>query len=574
MSDLRTVPPIVRPRKPFDESRYVIAVARGQVLLESTGEVFDRAELPNLVATEPSSIIACENAAALLMQLNERFGTWPIWSWRVTPVIRRVYRQHAQTNRPTEAKDAVVNYFGFRYESESGRTKTHYHYPIDTLTFLSGNSGAEFTGFDVQQMLAWGVDVRNFCAENRMKISATSGGLAAQLLRDARFSPARRKVPKATNARARDHLPGNHYELFIPEDTTVRNAYYLDMRGAHHYAASQVTFPNPDRMYGRGLFRHPPEIVTGYPWARHGSPKYRSVMNTHGLFLLRINVPSHLQKSKTAFPPPWLRKPAGIRHAWVYSNEFPLLARHSVSVEGVEAAWTASTSSDHLNRYAAFATAETATMDDRRKRWAKPTLLAVYGLLAARPRTREFGYPADHARVALKGEAKLYPTHGGMLAVSALSTSREMESPVVNVILRGMIEAQVRMEVLTLARDLHSRGIEILALYADSVIVRPTAALPLLPPPWTVKTELTRLTFFNPVSFVSDELERLPGLTPEGRARLSLRSVWRTHRDGLPGRRLAARIVSAATHTPDGPPVPWASNKLDIIEVDGRREIR
>lgn len=561
MSDFRNTPAIVKPRKPYNETRCIIAVAGDLVLLESTGEVFTRAELPLIIARQPGSIVACENAARLLLELEAFFQNIPGWSWRMTPVQRRVYRQHAATTRPTETKDAIVNYFGFRYPvGNEGRYKTHYHYPIDTLTFLSGNSFQVLAGRDrLQAIYEWGVDVRNFCTENRLKISSTSGGLAAQLLRDERFFPeARRKVPKATNQRARDHLPGNHYELFVPDDSTIRDAIYLDMKGAHHYAATRLTFPDPNRMYGRGRFRNPPEEWRGHaPWARQGTPKYRAMIVTHGLFLLRVNVPSHLSKSRL-FPPPWLRRPAGTALVWVYSNEIPLISQHGAIIEGIEAAWTAGSVTDGLNRYAEWAIRETSVMPTERRAWAKPTLLAVYGLLAARPRAREFGY-----RDAVKGESKIYPTFGGPVAVSALRTSREIESPVVNVILRGMIEAQVRMEVLSLATMLDSYGLRVLALYADSVIIEPTAAMPFLPHPWVVKTALTNVTFFNPVSFVSDELERLPGISREGAQRIARRSMWRAHLAARNARN-AAIIASGGTVPP--PPIPWATNRLEVLE--------
>jgi hypothetical protein len=44
-------PKIVKTRKPYSENRCVIAVAGDLVLLERTGEVFTRAELPQVLAT-------------------------------------------------------------------------------------------------------------------------------------------------------------------------------------------------------------------------------------------------------------------------------------------------------------------------------------------------------------------------------------------------------------------------------------------------------------------------------------------------------------------------------------------
>lgn len=510
--DFRTTSKQVKPRTPYADKRPLVVVTRTHVWSELTGEVTDRADLPDLVITHPSSIFACENAPALLIELGKRFVNFPGWMFRVTPVERRKYRPH-RTDRPTVTRDVIVNYFGFRFpkDEEGKRFDTFYHFPIDTLTFLGGSVHKAFPDApdSMTALIEWATDVRAFARENGLKVGATTGGLAAQLLRDPRFFPAaRRKVPRATNDKARPYLPGNHYELFMDENRTVAKALYLDMTGAHHYAATQVTFPHPDRLYARGAYHTPPTVVEPRePWARSGRPKCEAILTSHGLFLLRINVPHGLQKTTTSFPPPWLRRPAGLCLAYVYSNELPLLAAHGVALEGVEAAWTAGPTDDGLNKYAAWSIEETAAMTPKRKAWAKPALLAAYGLLAARPRNREFGYL--HAK---RGIPHVYMTAGGPLEVETLKTSKELDSNIANVIARGMIEAEVRMEVLRLASEIHARGCKILALYADSIILSDDSPLPLLPDHWRVKTSLTRLEFFNPVSFHSEEMTRLPGV--------------------------------------------------------------
>lgn len=524
LTDLRTTPRIVKPRKPHIERRSLLVVTRDVVWHETTGELTPRSELWRTILTDPGTIMVCENAPAILRDLDIRFGTFPGWQYRVTPVVRRKFRQH-KTSRPTETRDVVVNFFGFRIP-HGERYSTYYHYPIDTLTFFGGTVGKVW-GRDVDtlaMLIEWGMDVRAFCVDNSLKVTPTSGGLASQLLRDARFFPhPRRKVPRATNDKARAHLPGNHYELFVPEMSTQKDAYYLDMSGAHHHAASSLTFPHPDRLYGRGAFRNPPESVIGREsWARVGTPKFERTIRTHGLFLLRIAVPGHLQRTTTLYPPPWLRQPLGVRLAWVYSNELPLVRRFEARIEGIEAAWTASTTDAGLNRYAKWSLQETAAMGHGRKAWLKPTLLAAYGLLAARPRAREFGY-----KHAVNGEAATYLSSGGPIPVEVLKTTGEQDSPIANVIARGMIEAQVRAEVLSLATTLHGYGSKVLALYADSVIISADGALPLLPPPWRIKTELTRLEFFNPVSFASDQMIRLPGIPRDAVDRMSRRAQVR-----------------------------------------------
>lgn len=141
----------------------------------------------------------------------------------------------------------------------------------------------------------------------------------------------------------------------------------------------------------------------------------------------------------------------------------------------------------------------------------KPALLATYGILASRPKQIEFGF-----RIAAKGEPVVYRTPHGGLEAMRVQTSRELESSVVNVIHRGMIEAETRARSLRLARDLAAGGHEVLAIYADAVFIR-SASVPLLPHPWRVSGHLTDLRFFNATSFTSNELERLPGIPRETR---------------------------------------------------------
>jgi hypothetical protein len=148
-------------------------------------------------------------------------------------------------------------------------------------------------------------------------------------------------------------------------------------------------------------------------------------------------------------------------------------------------------------------------------------MLAAYGMLAARPVQREYGY-----KHTVQGESFTYMTSGGPLTVQRRQQEKFTEAPVVNVIHRGMIEAEVRLQALRLARRFHESGTRVLCVYADSVIIDSTGPVPLIPAPWRIKTPLSRLEFFNPTSFHSVEMTRLPGIPAEGRARIArIRSI-------------------------------------------------
>lgn len=497
-------PVSVVPRVSPPETRGVIAFDGEHILVERTGEIHPAAELPLILVTEPPGLLVAEQASVLLVHLNQTVcARLPGWQYRVSPVVRRVYRQHRR-ERATEAHDVLVAFLGWRSDSRH----THYHYPLDPFVF-SGHPIRRMVNYPegragkLQALMTWGIDIRAWCQTEGLKVSGSSGSLAVQLLKDPRFYPdARRKVPRATNDRARIHLPGNHYELFTPTGV-YRDALYLDMKSAHHTCAAETPLPEAGGLLARGRFRNPPEEFVGREvWTRADTPTGRALLQSHGLLLVRLESLRPHEK----YTLPYLRK-AGMKLQWVFTNELPLIQELGGRVFGIEAAWTSWQSDEGIPKFARWAMEQTQDMNEIRKRWAKPVLLSVYGMLAARPEAREYGYAT-----AANGEQAYWMTPAGPLPVSVTRQQRETESPVANVIHRGMIEAEVRGRVIHLARELAGAGVEVLALYADSVIVSTETPLPFLPPPWEVKSPMSRLRFLNPVSFTSDEMTKLPGV--------------------------------------------------------------
>src|SRR5436190_16782211 len=376
----------------------------------------------------------------------------------------------------------VVHFLGWKAPQE--RRAGHYHYTVDPTLFarktiheLLPEEGVP----RVVKLMRWGQDVREFCRENNLKVTPTNGGVAGQLLKDPRWFPmARRKVPRATNARARPTLPGNYYKLMESTGLTSR-ATYLDMRSAHHNIAARLPFPDPDSLRVKGLFRvsdvSDVSAIDNRPWVRLGTPAYEHTLRMHGLLYVHLSVP-HLKP--TQFPPPYMERP-GRRMAWVYTNELPMIRELGGVVDWVTAALASPYTAPGVNQYARWAMEQLDESTAERKRWLKSTLLATYGILAARPQLQEFG-----CRQAGRGVPRQYPAGSGRLHAIAMVGNHERELPTANVIYRGMIEAEQRRMSLALARDLHSRGIPVLAVYADSVFVEAGHQLPFLPHPWVV----------------------------------------------------------------------------------------
>lgn len=485
-------------------------------LSERTGIIAPLTDAPRLFLSEPSSIVITTNVAELVAKLEDYYGDHPDWQYRVTPVVHEVRRpgQH----RTPKVMDTMVNYFGIRGElRESGKSRKpgHWHYPVDPFVFsragLRSVRGPEPL---LVRLLRWGQDVRAFCQEHGLRVSPTGGGIAGQLLRHPRFYPdARRKVPRQTNAQARPHLPGNFYRLYAEPNEPIPHATYLDMSGAHHHAAATLAFPHADRLGRRGDWGTTDATDTTIPngaprWAP-GTDAFRK-LTTEAMGLLRVRlavpaIPAH------AFPLPFMER-EGERIAYIYTNEIPYILALGAKITGIEAAWVGFQRDEGLNRYATWAMAEVATMDPQRRAWAKPVLLSAYGILAARPKMMEMGH-----RQAEGGNLMDLPA--GKLTLKAYMRKLGVrETPIVNVVQRGMIEAETRLQSLTMARNMMAMGHRILSIYADAVFIEPIGPMPLLPPPWKVEAELTNLRFDNPVSFDSDQLRKRPGV-PSGPGR-------------------------------------------------------
>lgn len=503
-------PRTVKPRKRTYKFLPVIALTKGEIYLERTGEILPMSELSRVFRREPASFVAVHGAGRLVQRLDKIFTANPDWQFRLSPVVREVYRPNRERIANVEQKDSVVAFFGFRNATKikgAGR----YFYPLDPIALVNKGIGEIIPGDAPKYMklLRWAADVRDFCWENGMQPRPTAGGIAGQLLRDPRFYPEpRRKVPAATNEKARAQLPGNYYRLYHEPRSTV-NAFYLDQRSAHHTCAAEITFPHADRLHAKGFYSEMPDK----PWARRGSKRYHAVLQEFGLFYVKLSCPTPLPER---FPPPYMDS-AGFRLAYVFSNELPFIRELGGEIEYVIAAWVSPKVDKGLNRYSAWSQDQLRNADSERGGWLKPTLLSTYGILAAKPRPIQFGY-----KRAVGGERRLYPVGGGRLEVVERATVKAREMPTANVIHRGMIEAETRLRSLRLARELTAHGLTVLSVYADSVFVLDDGTpLPLIADPWQVKGTLTDLQFFTSTAFSSRELEKLPGIPKSDHMRVS-----------------------------------------------------
>lgn len=500
----------VKPRKPRFVYRPIMAIDKDQVLLES-GEVHPFADLPLLIKTEPSSILVATHFGQIIKYLDSKFATDGNWQFRASPVERSAWAPNRK-NRQAVMKDCIIGYLGFKGKNKQ---KGHYHYPLTPHTFilksvseLRRNIPGE--NANIVKLMEWAKEVRKFLEDNQLNLSPTSGGIAAQFLKDKRFYPNdRRKVPGITNAKTREHLPGNYYKLYAAKENKGRyTAAYLDQISAHHTAAKTLQFPCANTLYRKGRFNS----LADRSFAKAGTEKFDKLISEYGLFYLAIETPRFFD---TSFPLPECEGDQGYRRGYFYSNEIPYLKTLGVRIRHIIAAWTSPDHDPGLNRYAEWALDEIANAPTVRKPWLKPTLLSTYGVLAAKPKILEFGY-----KQAKGGEIKQYPCGSGFIEVIAKSTDKKREPLMANVLHRGMIEAETRLQSLMFARELAAEEHTILAIYADSIFVEGSTQLPLLRPPWRVQDFLTGLKFESATHFTSHQMSKSPGVPANFRDRI------------------------------------------------------
>lgn len=501
---------VVKPRKSGGCDYPIIAVDQNEVMLES-GEVFPFSDFAKLVKTQPSSIIVSHHFGGLLKWLNSEFKDDPHWQFRVKPLERQGWSPNMERKSRVIQKDCIVNYFGF---TGKNKEKGRYHYALSpqifclrTVNELRRNAPGEDA--TITKLMAWATEIRTYLQKYQLNLSPTSGGIAAQLMRDKKFYPEpRRKVPRKTNAAMRDHLPGNFYRLYDAEPGKgFHRAAYLDQIAAHHSAAMILDFPNANTLERRGRY----SSLKDRAYAAHGTKFYDQLISQHGLFYLAIEVP-HLFANDFVLPE--VGEKPGYKRGFFYSNELPYLETLGVRIRHIIASWTSPHTDPGINAYARWASAQVEQSETLQKAWLKPTLLSAYGILAAKPKHQEYGY-----KTCAGGIPKKYACGSGFLDVEAAVSKKMIEPAMANVIHRGMVEAQTRLTSLKLARKLSLQGFSILAIYADSVFVKDANQLPFLEHPWRVQDFLSRLRFDSSTHFTSDQICKTPGIptTPESR---------------------------------------------------------
>lgn len=506
--ELLTPPRTVTTRKTGYTHLPMLAVRKGEYLTEDglTGPVEDI----DWRGMSPHYVIGY-GLANLVWHLNRRYRDDPSWQWLV-------HSPDGSVDELIPQQKTIVNFFGFQQPADGPRERrrgsrheaNHYFYCLDAMTFYA-NDSYSLANTTLRGLLEWGVTIRQYCQEENLPLRATSSGIAAQYLRDLRFYPtARRKVPKWINAQVRDVLPGNHYRLHVSTKTGMRySALVIDQKRAHHYHAEHTPMPNANTLFGRGDTKG----------LQNDSFTLDQCGDFYGLYHLRLSLP----RGRHPHWSPILNQRKSGEGYFVFSNELSMLRDFGYRVTGITALWGSYEKDSGLPAYARHCQSQLDKYNDAP--WLKPLLLATYGLLAMKPRTRSAIYrQAKHGEPTSVLAGGVKQLHGLLIDYTK---GQKIDPAIANVLQRGLIEAATRAESLGLADYLTQNGQWVLHVYADAVIVEdnPERPLPFLPEPWRIKQRLTDWHPINEQSYVSVEDTKLPGIGRESVLRGSLGTV-------------------------------------------------
>lgn len=530
-------PRTVKPRTRKYVHMPLVAVVDGELVTED-GE--HARNLPVYFRSMEPTIVVTLEVSHFLSTLHAAHGDDPTWRYTL-------YRTHSQFGDGSVARVKLTT-FGFRGE---GARRQRLHQCWDPRSYSPDVSARFLDGGDPGDLLRWAIDVRTWAQEQDLELRNAFAGYGAQLLRDPRFYPEpRRRVPRATNERARPALPGNLITLSVPPGPTPHTVVSIDQKSAHHQIVQDIPLPSSNHLFARGYFNDP-ENAEGY-WVERDTPLW-TALTTYHHGLLYVGLHSRMSGKRERGLRLPIQEYQGYKREFIWTNQLTWLESTGTYIDGVFAAWTSTSVDEGLSLYGKFAASQIASASPARKKWLKPLLHSAYGLLAARPRPLEVGHrTAGHSPHTFLLGAREFPVKGVKLDA--------VTPQFVNVVQRGMIEAETQLRSLRMANDLTSQGCEVLHVHSDGLHVR--GNLPLLPDTWSV-SPLTDVLYIDRVSWVSAERVCLPGRDQSARHAQIVH-----HGQVLADSARSRRERGLRSH------LPWSSNKLTVTTHGPRDDER
>lgn len=418
--------------------------------------------------------------------------------------------------RITQIQHRVIS-AGFRRKHNR---KGHYYRIISAPKYLAASSLRDHK-WSLVDLLRFGQIGADFCQDSGIPMMASAGATASKLLRLPRYyENPRRRVPRATNEKARPALRGHPYKLFVEPMRPV-TAIEFDQSAAHPHAAATIPMPSANNLYGGFDFASERDYDKPPPYLWRGSLLYEREIVKPGLFYLKLYGPT---KHSDFCPTEWQHE--GPFHDYVVSNEIGWLKELGIQIDGIIARWTSPTVDEGIQRYAQDALAAGESLSGFQRAIVKAIFLAGLGVLGAKP----------HKVKVLRGHEITggceftVPTRDGPLAIYRKEMRQTYQLAIANLIQRAMIERECAKRSWQLAAELQGKGWQVVCIYADSVFATPPAAqmtLTDLPAPWREKGVHTNLQFKTATTYVSDQASKMPGVPRlGGDERARVRQRW------------------------------------------------
>ncbi len=438
------------------------------------------------------SYIAGVNLFESLADLNKQMQH-VVPGWRMRMSSRR---RHAFTK---DGRRTVTGRFFVDYFSVDTKTNENTRLPRCKFDVLNLDLLADKPPTDINQQLEMALAILEMCDKRKVKYRHTRGGLGSVMLKVSPYwEHGRIAAPKFINDKARTVLPGNFYSLSHKMRnkhgiSPIKHCYYIDQTSSHHSIASGISLPHPTHLHARGNWK----TLTG-KWKTELEP-------THvGLVLARITI-APIGPTQDHLYPQWALK-SGTRYVWIWTPELRLLQDHRLQLEYYVASFTSTTYDPALREYAEWSLGELSS-DILRAQYKKGSLLAAYGMLAFNSAGREiYRYWGGNSSKPICEIPR-----AGFVAESRIEIPAECQLSTVNVVARGVIEAETRTRSIEYARELHMQGFHIPQIYADGLLVE-TEQMPFVRDGWRVSHSLTNVYLPRPNAIVSDQIVKLPGV--------------------------------------------------------------
>lgn len=468
--------------------RYIFYTPEG-IVDTSDGQIHDKLSIETLLTSRPGGVIAGRNLYPELCSLVSDIRKDHGWTGAI----------HAQHQPAGENRVHGVIYFSHLTYRFAKRRVNGIRYRPGSIKWLVLNMELFCEDSDIEGAARALVQI----AERRgVRVRYSPGTMGAAMMRASpEWTKDRRPSPRFISEIAREHLPGNLYALRHGFETS-KGGIYLDQKSSHHTVASSIELPHPHYLHARGRIRS----VEKGEWPRWLSSA--KLLDKHtGLLAATVECRTLTTKHLHLYPR-WAHK-SGERKVWIWTPELRLLDDR-VKLISISAALTSYILDPVLLEYSKWAISQ---LSEPHHSAIKPALLAAYGMLAIRSKKNIVKYTVHGRTQPPRSEKVSLPLIEGTVYKSTVE--RRRTPSLQNVTARGVIEAEVMVRSLEMARELEAQKIPVLQIYADGLIVE-TDQIPMIGPDWRVSASLTELRAENPSSIISREMIRLPGI-PNGR---------------------------------------------------------